>query len=97
MFNYGDVTHSGRNRNSYIGGIVGYFLGSSSNKKYIYNSLNHGTITHNGTTSGDLYIGGIAGYTYRTIIENCVSDGKFSLTTKAPEHNYIGSLLEVLF
>ena len=92
--NYGGITHFGQNRNAYIGGIVGhssyYWL---SERVYIYNSLNHGTITHNGTTSGDLHIGGIAGYTYRTFIENCVSGGKFSLTKASGKHNYIGSLV----
>ena len=58
---------------SYVGGIVGYSVGSSFKRVYIYNSLNHGTIRNNGTTSESLYLGGIAGYTYYTIIENCVS------------------------
>ena len=88
--NYGDITYSGTSDDLYIGGIVGNSYGYS----YIYNSLNHGTITHSGTTSDDLYLGGIAGYTYRTTIENCVSAGKISSTpTAAPNYNCIGSIV----
>ena len=44
--NYGDVTYSGTSWSSYIGGIVGYSDSYySSYGVYIYNSLNHGTIT----------------------------------------------------
>ena len=56
---------------------------------YIYNSLNHGIITHSGITSGVLSLGGIVGYTEGTTIENCVSGGKISST----KTSYIGSIV----
>ena len=91
--NYGDVTDSGESKDSYVGGIVGEsYSSSSSNRVYIYNCLNHGTITHNGTTVYELCLGGIAGCTYYTIIENCVSGGNISLLTKS-YYNYIGSII----
>ena len=77
--NYGDVTHSGTSMSSYIGGLIGNSEGTMSNKLYIQISTNQGTITYNGTsTSNTFYIGGIAGYTYQTRIENCVSGGEIS-------------------
>ena len=91
--NYGEVKHSGTSRYSYIGGIVGHPWGSSSKRAHIYNSLNHGTIIHSGTTTESLYLGGIAGRTHYTTIENCVSGGKISLPTKALWNNYIGTIV----
>ena len=95
--NYGDVKHSGESYYPYIGGVVGesegYSTTTSSKRVYIYNSLNHGTITHKGTTTIWLYVGGIAGNTYYTTIENCVSGGKISLPTTASNDNYIGSIV----
>ena len=90
--NYGEVTYSGKSGSSYIGGIVGDSKGSSK-KVYIYNCLNHGTITHNGTTSNYLRLGGITGDTEYTTIENCVSGEKISLLTNASKNNYIGSIV----
>ena len=91
--NYGDAINSGEGSTSFIGGIVGYSAGSSSSKRmYIYNCLNHGTITQDGTTYNYLYIGGIAGYAYYATIENCVSGGKYSFITK-PSDDYIGGIL----
>ena len=56
--NYGSVTYSGTvSSYAYIGGIVGFSGGSSSNKVFIQNCLNYGTITHSGTLKY-LYIGG---------------------------------------
>ena len=84
--NYGDIIHSGESISSCIGGIVGYSYG------YVFNSFNHGTITHNGTTD-NLYLGDIAGSTSSTSIENCMSGGKISLVTTASSYNYIGSIV----
>ena len=92
--NYGGLKNSGESRDSNLGGIVGYSYGLSSSKRaYIYNCLNYGTITHSGTTSNILRLGGIAGFTYYTTIENCVSGGKISLPTTASINNYIGSIV----
>ena len=55
----------------------------------IYNCLNHGAITHNGTTLSTLYIGGLIGYTYSTIVENCVGAGKIT-TSNSSKASYIG-------
>ena len=81
---------------SYFGGIVGksYSNPSLSNRVFIYNSLNYGTITDKGITNNNLYLGGIAGHTYYATIENCVSGGKISLPqTTAPRNSYIGSIV----
>ena len=93
--NYGVITHSGESEGSRIGGIIGHSYNSSSMIKsaYIYNCLNNGTITHNGTTSNGLCLGEIAGKTYYTTIENCVSGGKISLLTGATNKNYTGSIV----
>ena len=91
--NYGDVTHSSGGSTLNIGGIVGYSEGSSTKRVYIYNCLNHGTIAYNGTTSINLYIGGITGNTTYTTIENCVSGGKISMIATAPSNNDIGSIV----
>ena len=93
--NYGDVTHSGESKDSYIGGVVGQSYGSSASKRvHIYNCINHGTITHKGTSSNSLRLGGIVGYAYRYVtIENCVSGGKISSLTTASGDNYIGSII----
>ena len=91
--NYGNVTHSGKSWGSDIGGIVGHSSSGSSTKRvFIHNSLNHGTITHNGTTTDYLFLGGIAGDAWYTTIESCVSAGKISLPTKASSYNRIGSI-----
>ena len=60
---------------------------------YIYNCLNHGTITHRGTTSNELRLGGIVGNTSYTTTENCVSGGKFSMITTPSYNKYIGSIV----
>ena len=88
--NYGDVTHSGKSYGSRVGGITGSSHSNLSpfNRAYIYNSLNYGAITYSGITSSSLYLGGIAGYSGYTTIEDCVSAGKIS-SNKA---NYIGGI-----
>ena len=93
--NYGEVTHSGTSKNPRIGGIVGRSYGS--NRVYIYNCLNHGTITYGGTIKMELDLGGIAGYTLETTIENCVSGGKISDHTSSIFLNYIGSIVGYTF
>ena len=95
--NYGDVTDSGESGYSFIGGIAGLSSGFSSKRVHIYNSLNHGTVTHNGTTTNYLRLGGITGYTECTTIENCVSGGKISLLTNASSGNFIGSIVGQVF
>ena len=88
--NYGDAINSGVSGYSNIGGIVGYsFSSSSSNRVHIYNSLNYGTVTHSGRTSNGLSLGGIAGNTSYSTIENCVSAGKISSTVTI----YIGIIV----
>ena len=86
--NYGDVTHYGKSSSSYIGGIVGY-----SNRVYIYNYLNYASIYHVDTTSNILRLGGIAGNTEYTTIDNCVSGGEISSHATEPDENYIGSIV----
>lgn len=74
---FGPITQSGESNNSYIGSIVGssYSYGLSK-KVYVQNCLNYGTITHNGTTTRNLYIGGIIGKSEMSDIKNCISVGK---------------------
>ena len=90
--NYGSVTHTGTAKWAYIGGIVGWTGGDSTNKVFIQNCLNYGTINHNGTTADNSNIGGILGFAYGTCIGNCVSGGKIT-SNKQAKYNYIGSLV----
>ena len=55
------------------------------------NCANYGTTSHNGTTSGNLYIGGILGSSSSGTknIENCVSGGKIT----SSKSGYIGSVV----
>ena len=69
--NYGRIHILGGVGNSYVGGIVGYL--GYSRYHYIYNCLNDGEITHNGTISGGLYTGGIVGHNYYSHVENCLN------------------------
>ena len=90
----GDVTHSGVSEYSYIGGVVGDSQGySASERVYIYNSLNYGKITHSGTSTGVLYLGGIAWYTRYADIENCVSAGMVD----SNDVSYIGGIVGFVF
>ena len=90
--NYGDLTDSGTSYSSEMGGVVGYSYGrSSSTGVHIYNSISYGTITHSGTTTNSLYIGGITGDTYYVTIENCVVAGKIESTGTA-SGGYTGSI-----
>ena len=82
--NYGDVTHIGSNSAGFIGGISGYISGS------IQNCANYGTITHNGATATSLDLGGIAGHSENSIIENCLSAGQITTTNAM---NYTGSIV----
>ena len=91
--NYGPVAHPGSSHYSYVGGIVGFSDSWTSSEVYIYNCLNHGTITHKGATSYDLRLGGIAGNTAFTTIENCASGGKILLLGTASNYNRTGSIV----
>ena len=89
---YGTVTHAGRSGVTYIGGVIGYSQVSSSPRMIsIQNCLNYGTITNNNAKSNNQYVGGIAGATYCTAIENCVSAGK--IVPKVTGGVYIGAIV----
>ena len=92
--NYGAVTHSGSVNKSdvYIGGIIGYLQGAHPNLYHIQNCLNHGPITVSGISS-TLYIGGIAGYSPITCVDNCVSAGKISIIMNSRRISYNGSVV----
>lgn len=92
--NYGTITVYGDSEYSYIGGIVGYSAGDGSGRTIsICNCLNYGTISHKGTTSKDLYIGGIVGFTQYTYLENCVSAGKI----EAKNNTYVASMIGFVY
>ena len=96
--NYGDLKHSGKSDRSWIGGIAGEFYGYLPyNIVYIYNSLNYGIITHSGSTSNDLHLGGIAGQSHHTVIENCMSAGKIESTGTVSEISYIGNIVGYVY
>ena len=82
-------------QDSFVGGIIGCSDGSFSVNGFVYNCLNHGPITRNGTASGELNIEGIVGYTEIIIIGNCVSSGKISVNKT--RDNRIGSIVGHVF
>ena len=87
--NYGSLAHWDKQDFTHWG-IIGCSDGSFSSNGFVYNCLNNGTITHNGTATGELNIEGIAGYTEKVIIGNCVSSGKISVNKT--RDNRIGSI-----
>ena len=89
--NYGDVTHFGACDGSRIGGIVGSSYGDSTPfyRIYIYNTINYGTVAHSGTNSGSFFLGGIAGDSQYTDVENCVNAGSIS----SNKNYYVGSIV----
>ena len=94
--NYGSVSRNEHSGNTYIGGIVGV-CGSSSSKIRIQNCLNHGTLFCGATGGGVTNVGGIIGYGYDAILENCVSAGKIELSgPSAKVGGIIGNLASVV-
>ena len=75
--NYGSIVHSGTSGLPYIGGIVGFLRGSSSQIIKIQNCLNYGTLSSNNTGYWSQWIGGITGGLDYSIAENCVNLGLF--------------------
>lgn len=95
--NFGPVIHSGTSSQAYIGGIVGYSSGYGSlyNVK-IQNSHNYGNIIYNGTSLGNLYIGGITGFVQYVYTNNCVSAGRIiALNISIDVH--IGGIVGFIF
>ena len=79
--NYGSVTHSGESSSWVeLGGIVGISSGMSTLYNFIQNCANYGTIAQSGSAS-TLAIGEIAGVSYYTTFESCVSSGKITNKT----------------
>ena len=72
------------------GGILGYHDsdGMSNNAPFVVNCCNRGDITANGSSEGDVYVGGIAGYYYGGDSEmgNCYSRGVLSSTYHGTLH-----------
>ena len=90
--NYGSVVKTGTSKSSYIGGIVGRSENPNSDTfKHITNCLNYGTITHSGEATEWLYMGGIAGGTKFTKIENCLSAG--IVPSASVTNKFIGAIV----
>ena len=92
--NFGTVRHAGMASNYVvIGGLIGGW--DSDNKgAFIYNSINYGSLRHDGKSKLP-NIGGIAGYDIeKTNHENCVSVGEL-VTNMASD--YIGAITGEIF
>ena len=89
--NYGYVAHIGSNGPTYIGGIIGHSQGASVTPVSVLNCLNYGSLTNNNIESSSKRIGGIAGHTINTKIENCVSAGK--IISNTPSESFIGGIV----
>ena len=88
--NYGMIANLGQSETVEMGGIVGFFGGSSSKNLKVHNCLNLGPLVFNSALSDSWYVGGIAGNSEMCIHDNCVSAGK--IITKGKDSGTIGSL-----
>ena len=84
--NYGHVKDLGGTKTSYGGGIGGFI--DSFN---VYNSINYGSITYEWISS-TREIGGIAGYSYDSVFENCVSATESITVGFINDYTYIGAI-----
>lgn len=90
--NYGSIVKTGTSKSSYIGGIVGRSENPNSDTyKNIVNCLNYGPIAHSGESTEWLYMGGIAGGSKYTKIENCLSAG--SVPSASVTNKFIGAIV----
>ena len=72
--NSGDITST----SCYVGGIIGYFSGNSTDSNSIYKIEN---CPNTGNVSGTYAVGGIAGYTYYCRTRNCDNRGDVTGTS----------------
>lgn len=96
--NYGTIRDYGHANRSIIGGIVGECWGSSSTK-YIQNSLNCGDVIYSGTVIGGekLYIGGIGGWSWGAVFENCVNTGMVYSAVESSLGGIVGQMGSPLY
>ena len=88
--NYGSITHSGTSNSLvYLGGIAGISYGEKTSSNHVQNCANYGAITQTGS-SNSLAIGGIAGNSYYTTFENCVSSGMIANQTSGDIGGIVG-------
>lgn len=80
--NYGYVTQYGEPYNSKIGGIVGESYGQPPNTVYIEYCVNYGEVAYESELSvSGIYIDGIVGNEYNTVIMKCKNKGKISASS----------------
>lgn len=96
--NYGTIRDYGHANRSIIGGIVGECWGSSSTK-YIQNCLNCGDVIYSGTVIGGekLYIGGIGGWSWGAVFENCVNTGMVYSAVESSLGGIVGQMGSPLY
>ena len=95
--NYGNVSVQRNAASSYIGGVVGGCDTSfSSQKLFVQNCLNYGTIDFDAEIVDAkfyVYVGGITGHLWNNCdVENCVSAGKISFKKTITDRTVIGGI-----
>ena len=86
--NYGTLIHDGYTSSVIIGGIIGNFPSTLSQRGYVYNCFNSGTIYQKKKPRENIRIGGIVGWAYSCYIENCVSIGSAYINVSNPEYEW---------
>ena len=76
--NYGRIENDGLSSYSFTGGLVGFFEKGYSSRGVIQNCLNCGSVVHKKAAADRLSVGGIAGYGFNALVENCVNFGVIS-------------------
>lgn len=71
------------------GGVVGYFTGKS--KDTIRYCVNNASVFSEATDSGEVFIGGIAGFANRVKISYCINNGAIK-TTESGTNKYAGGI-----
>ncbi len=86
----GDVVGTSSN----LAGIVAYAQGqNASNPCHIINVVNNVNVTQNNTSASAGTMGGIAGYTYYAVIENCTNNGTISTNSTSTSANGYGGIV----
>ncbi len=85
--NFGNITTTGSKNPTHIGGITGYFLGTS-----IAQCINKGHISVTGYN--EIYVGGVVGFSHSEaeMIEGCTNSGRIEGVTTGSS-SYVGGLV----
>ncbi len=93
------VTITGLNAGDKAGVVAGYIEGTSDGTNSVNASaeniiIKNATATYSGSNTGTLYFGGIGGFTYSSVIKNCLVDvAVYNANTAYPQNLYIGGIV----